>query len=562
MSGASSPGILKHASPYNSNIPESMTITNGATTGIKTGSQESDETGTTSSTQMDQQEAIQQRNLLESRLKMINLLKTTFGGEICRIPDFLEFEAGIKAEYLQKKRATSSGSMRRRNVVDSYTQTPFEMIESLILHPGRLLTGKCSDPTSLQTPSMSQSSRHVTPVAVASAIPSSQAQRIWDSHPRQAWMISPASGAGLSQQQHQIQQQQLQQHPLPQMMMLPPSTTTSSLMPPSSYLQRFPVRTYTERESEMLHGMIMGEGDREVDVSVISGSQQMQQQHPPPLSSSHQQHQPLPIPPHMMMPASLHQAQQTLLRRVDPVIEPPPLLRFRSTSQHHPQQQQQQQSSIQSQLQHPQRSISHPGHQPQLHHQMPVTQTPSVGSTISHSSVGGRGSRGPGYYFGSEDDEGEAEDVIGLEEDYSLEEHQRQMMMMEGKNGSSSLLPIPPYSSSSSRGRSRQPSDPSEHQRHPSSSRSHHSLVVEESASSDPDDSSVSSISNGGNGVRTGGGPVVYKNIIITLRSDGSSDQETTPTQGMGERGGGGGGSQAPCPIHSVQQQQQRDHHY
>ena len=489
MTTGSTLGILKYPSQRADQLIESMTFSDR-------GSQES-ESGDPD------QENNNNKTLLESRLRMINMLKSKFGDEISKIPDFLEFEASVKAEYLAKKRA------KKVHLVDSYTQTPFEMIESLILHPSRL-----------QQPSQQQSQpqahpKEPSPLSLSPKSltrrslqqPVQQPARVWDSHPRQAWMVSSTQqSSNIATQQQPIRRQQ------------------SDIMSPSSYLQRFPVRTYTEREADIIHGA----GD---DISMIPGimtaiSQDIHN------NNGDQQQQP---------------RQES----------PPPLLRLRKSCMNqssaqatHPSSSllqqhmfQEQPQSIQQQLQHPQRSVMS---MPVAFGQhIPVTSTPSLGS----SSIVSTSSRSRGYFYGSEEDittdmvydtsdvghfkedlksKGLLDNQEDLGQETSLSRHHSRHHERTGSEGHPDRL--------------RSTNRSVERTRSSERTRSHASLVVEESASSDPDDSSPSSSSAAGN--------VVYKNIIITLRSDGSSDQEASTLTPQ---------IQPPCPVHhpSVMQHRQ-----
>jgi len=391
-------GILKHPILIES---ESMTISTD-------GRDESEEVVDTN------------RSLLESRLKMINLLRSIFKEDISKIPEFLEFEASVKAEYLAKKRMSG-----KKRTADSFTQTPFELIESLILHPARLLAQKGSEPSSLEQQVVSQVGSQVQPA------------RVWDSHPRQAWMVSStpvstgvATVSTIAQQQPSHHQRQ------------PLTATSSSSSQVDSYLQRFPVRTYSERESQIIHGLD------------------------------------------------------------EPVIMPP---------------------SIQSQLQHPQRI------------QQQVTSIPSLGSSSIQSQASYRGRP---YYFQSQEEE---------ELDFDVD--------LQRKNDNNNVnLPYGYHTSSRIRSGD---TLPRHLQSRSGASSSHHSLVVEESASSDPDESSPSSSSAALHG------SVCYKNIIITLRSDGSASDPENNHQGSHRDRDDDDDPRTPvnnstaCPIHS-----QRSHHH
>ena len=283
--GTTATGILKHPAVD----PESMTLTTDA---AKTGSQESEESVENNNIQ-------QQKTLLESRLKMINLLKVRFGDEISRIPDFLEFEASVKQEYLASKKRT-----RKKTLVDSYTQTPSDLLESLLLQPGRLVMQKqhpaslSSDqkvqdrPLSLSPKSLALRSRQqmtpasamitsqaVSPAPVSSLSSTSHAGRVWDSHPRQAWIVSSPASSSIQQQQQQQVHHRLPLQPHPSL----PGMTTSSVSSSAAYLQRFPVRTYTEREAEMIHGMTGSEDDFDAVSRILN---QNHLRHHVPLSST------------------------------------------------------------------------------------------------------------------------------------------------------------------------------------------------------------------------------------------------------------------------------------
>lgn len=62
--------------------------------------------------------------ILERRRKLISLLKETFGEEVCRIPEFIEFESSIKTEFMMRKR------LRQKVLIDKFTQTsdPFVVL--------------------------------------------------------------------------------------------------------------------------------------------------------------------------------------------------------------------------------------------------------------------------------------------------------------------------------------------------------------------------------------------------------------------------------------------------